>query len=124
LTWIVAAVGVAAVAVAIGVAARRPPPSISDQPEVPEHLAPLELVERACRYVNEELPAQIDRNAPAAEVLADIAVAERYARTAADRDVRWVSLASGVSALEVALTEDDPDAADVAMRVLRAECPT
>lgn len=44
------------------------------------------------------------------------------ARSAAHRDVTYIRLQSGLEALEVALANDDPQAARVGIDVVRAEC--
>lgn len=101
-----------------GLLARQEP----QQATVPEHLSADELADRACDYVTGELPRQVRDDAPAREVFEDLEQAEVEARVAADRDIAFVGLASGISALRRSLEVDDPGSTDVALRVVRSRC--
>ena len=118
-----AAVGLLLVGAALALlTGDRQAPTAPTADEVPVTAAPAELAEQACAYVTQELPAQVARDAPAEEVLAGIDRTARLTRAAADRDAAYVPLASGVAALREALQHDDPDATDIALRVVVNQC--
>lgn len=81
-----------------------------------------ELVAVVCRRIFTDFAAQIASDAPAHVVLADLERTLAIARRGADRDATVEPLAAGVGALRASLITDDPDAADIALRVLRTSC--
>lgn len=116
------AVVAAALAVIVLMSGPEGPAPEPDQP-VPADASADGLVADACGYLTGDLRGDVDRDAPAPDVLERVGLAERRAREAAARDPRWVALAGGAGALLEALEQDDPRAASLAMRVITANCP-
>lgn len=81
----------------------------------------LERARRACEEVD-AFEKGIAKNDPAEEVLKSLSEAETHARRAASLDTAWVPLLGGIQSLQVALNEDDPQAAQVGISVVRTEC--
>lgn len=81
----------------------------------------LERARRACEEV-EAFERGIEKNDPAEKVLESLSEAEVHAKRAASLDTAWVSLHGGIQSLRLALSEDDPQAAQVGISVVRTEC--
>jgi hypothetical protein len=64
----------------------------------------------------------ITADSPAATVRRELAEARELAGAAAARDPAYSALSGGAAALDDAVLRDDPSAADVAVRVVRANC--
>lgn len=116
------AVAVTVLAVTILVDGSEGSPPGTDH-HVPSDASADALARDACRYLTDEFPGDIGRDAPAADVLERVELAQRRAREAAARDPDWLALAGGVGALLEALETDDREAASIAMRVIAANCP-
>jgi hypothetical protein len=77
--------------------------------------------ETACALMR-EVEALVNANAGASNVLDTVARARTSGRQAAARDVRWVSLSSGIEAVQAGLRHDDGPAASVGIRTVRSQC--
>ncbi len=97
---------------------RRPPASFTQRER-----AAFVLAETACTHID-ELRRIAQQNGSADDALDRVRRAEKAAKAAADADVRWVPLAGAVTALRVALRDDDGHAANVGIRTARASCTT
>ncbi|HZQ28365.1 MAG TPA: hypothetical protein VFA94_11765 [Acidimicrobiales bacterium] len=118
---VVAGLAVLVVAIGAAVLVSRPDPG----PGLPK-LAPDEAkahadAEETCSLMR-EVEALVNANAGASTVLDTVARAGTAGRQAAARDVRWVSLSSGVESVHLGLRRDDSAAASVGIRIVRAQC--
>lgn len=89
----------------------------------PEPAAPeaRDSATQACREVVGFLDA-VQRNGPADAALDRLDRAVVRGRAASSTDPAWVSLASGIESVRLAVRQDDRGAARVGVAVVRAEC--
>jgi hypothetical protein len=86
--------------------------------------SPDELAHAVCDYLYGDFAEQIRTDAPVAEDRSGLAAAREVAGRAARQDPSLFGLAGAVGALQQAIEFDDPASAEIAMAVVRAECPT
>lgn len=120
---------VAVLAIAVGagivasVAAQRRP-AVRDAPTSESEVrgtTALALARQACTSVALAV-IDIGRNASSDRVLSRLQRAQRDGYAAAKRDSQWTQLDSGVQALLTSVRRDDPQLADVGLRVVRDVC--
>lgn len=109
--------------VALAISSRGQPPERSSAAGVTA--TDIRLAERdgraACAHYATALRL-IDDNGSADAVRSALTAAVERANDAAERDPAWRPLSSGLGAVRVAVERDDPDAARLGVRVVRAAC--
>ncbi|GAC1442900.1 MAG: hypothetical protein NVSMB55_14920 [Mycobacteriales bacterium] len=120
--WLVVAL-VVLTAVAVGFVVRssgqQAPPSASEL--APGAFTAEQLAQAACVHLRLAQQAVVADSA-ADTVLVELQRARVLAAAAVDRDSRFSALSGAAAALDAALRADDPGAAGLAVRVVRASC--
>lgn len=99
---------------------RRTDPSGGPRPDV-DVRASAAHARQACTSVALAV-LDVSRNASGQRVLSRLEDAHRDSHAAARSDAQWTQLDSGVQALLTSVRRDDPQLADVGLRVVRTVC--